>query len=496
MKRFFETDHLVEDLKGRSVRGGVASMAAQGGKLVLQVGSTMVLARMLTPDDYGIFGMALVVTGLLGLFNDLGLSMATIQRKEITHEQVSTLFWVNAGLGLLIALLAVALAPAVAWFFDDPRITPVIAALAFAFLLGGLAVQHQALLRRQMRFGRIALLETASLAVGITVGIGCAWRGFGYWSLVGMQLATVVTTVVFSWTLCRWVPGRPRRGAEVRSLVGFGAHMMGFNTVNYLGKSVDNLLLGWRWGAASVGFYSNARRLMQLPVTQLNTPVTQVAVPALSRIADQPARYRAAYLRFVDKILLVALPGVAFLIASSDWLVAVLLGPQWGESARIFAILGAAALVEPLMSTAGWLFISQGRGRELMHLGITDACVRFGLVAAALPWGATGVAVAVAARLLVISPLICLLAGRHSPVAAKDIVRPAIAPAAVAVAVFAAVALLRPALDGAAAWLALGLSFTLAAVVTLLGLLFFRSTRRALTDVRDSILELRPAKAQ
>ena len=212
MKRFFETDHLVKDLKGRSVRGGLASMATQVAKLGLQVGSTMLLARILTPEDYGIFGMAVVVTGFLAMFNDLGLSMATVQRREITHGQVSALFWLNAGLGAAIALLAVLLAPAVAWFFDEPRLTPVIQLLAVSFFVGGLGVQHQALLRRQMRFGRLALLDATSLAAGIVAGVACAWRGYGYWSLVAMQVTLVATTVVGSWALCRWVPGRPGDG--------------------------------------------------------------------------------------------------------------------------------------------------------------------------------------------------------------------------------------------------------------------------------------------
>lgn len=493
MKRFFETDHLVANLKGRSVRGGVASMATQGSKLVLQVGSTAVLARLLSPEDYGLFGMALVVTGFLGLFNDLGLSMATVQRPEITHAQVSALFWLNAALGLGIAIVTAALAPAVAWFFDEPRLTPVIATMAVAFLVGGLSVQHQALLRRQMRFGRIALLDVTALGAGIAAGIAAAAAGLGVWSLVCMQLTLTAVTAGGAWALCRWIPGRPRRAPGLRRLLGFGAGLMGFNTVGYLGKALDTVLLGWRWGAIPVGFYANARRLMQLPVTQLVTPVTQVAVPALSRIPDEPARYRAAYLRFVDKVLLVGLPGVAFLIATSDWVVAALLGPQWGESARLFAILGICALVEPLASTTGWLFVSQGRSRELFLIGVTDAAIRFGLIAAALPWGATGVAVAVAARLVFSVPLIFLLVGRSGPVRALDLVRPALAPLLAAGAVLGTTLLVRPALAGFAPLPALLLAFVPAALVGLAALLVLPPTRRALLDVRHALKELKAA---
>jgi PST family polysaccharide transporter len=491
--KLFRTDHLVADLKNRSVRGSVASMSTQGLKLVLQTGSTMVLARLLTPDDYGIFGMAVVLTGFLALFNDLGLSMATIQRLELSHRQVSALFWVNASLGLLIMLAALAVAPVAAWFFGEPGLRAVVSALAVAFLLGGLSVQHQALLRRQMRFGRIAAIDIAALSTGIGAAIVCAWQGMGYWALVAMHLGTALVTLIGAWSLCRWVPSRPQRTANVGGLLGFGANLLGFNLLNYLSKSADLLLLGWRWGRQPLGLYHNARRLMQLPLTQLNAPITQVAVPALSRVADQPERYRAAYLRLVDKILLVALPGIAFLIATSDWFVAVLLGPQWGESAQILAILGFGALLEPLANTTGWLLISQGRTRELLRLGVISTVLRFGLIAVALPWGANGVAAAVAVRTFVVFPILCYVVGRRGPVRAGDMLKPAVAPAIAAAGVFVLLLSLRWAVPLPSALASLVVSFVLAAAASFAILVALPSGRGALTDLRDSLLQtLRP----
>ncbi|HEX5138536.1 MAG TPA: lipopolysaccharide biosynthesis protein [Planctomycetota bacterium] len=494
--RFFETDHLVSDLKTRSVRGGVAALGAQGLKLVLQLGSTVVLARLLSPRDYGVFGMAAVVTGFLGLFQDMGLSVATIQRERITHSEVTALFWVNSAVGLGIALLSLALAPLVAWFFGEPRLAPVVAALALAFLLGGAAVQHQALLRRQMRFGRLAFLETATMLVGTAAGIGSAAAGLRYWSLVVMQLATGASTLVLAMLLCPWLPGRPRRGADVKALVGFGAHLMGFSVVNYLGKSVDAALLGWRWGATPVGLFGNARRLMQLPLTQISAPITQVALPALSRIAQDPERYRAAYLRLLEKLLLLAMPGIACLIAMSDWFVAVLLGPQWAESGRLFAILGIAALVEPICSTTGWLLISQARAREMLFASACDAGLRFGLVALALPWGATGVAVAVALRLAVSAPLSLLITGRRGPVPARDMAKALVAPSAASAAAFGAAAVVRALLGPGPAFSGLFLGSGAGAAAALAVLFVTRSGRRALRDAFASLADLRRPSPQ
>src|SRR3990172_168793 len=180
----FSTDHLKVDLKGRSVRGGMVTLLAQVCKFVLSMGSTMVLARLLTPKDYGLIGMVSVVTGFVALFMDLGLSMATVQRAEINHDQVSNLFLVNVGISFFIMLLVVALAPAVAAFYGEPHLAGVTIALAVAFLFGGLTVQHQALLRRQMKFFSLAIVDIGSLVTSIVVGISLAWYGAKYWSLV------------------------------------------------------------------------------------------------------------------------------------------------------------------------------------------------------------------------------------------------------------------------------------------------------------------------
>jgi len=489
-EKLFATDHLTRDLKGRSVRGGVVSMLNQGMKLVLQLVQLTVLARLLTPEDYGIWGMALVVTGFLALFQDLGLSMATVQKREITREQVNALFWVNAGLGAAIGLVACALAPAVAWWNDAPALVPVILTMGTAFLLNGLAVQHVALLRRQMRFGRIAVLELGALLGGTAVGIACAWAGLAYWSLVWMQIASALLTVTGAWVLCPWVPGRPRRAA-ILSMLGFGAHLLGANVRGWLGRSVDILLLGWRWGQASVGFYERSTRLMLLPVTQVNAPVTHVAIPALSRVAHEPERYRAAYLRLVDKVLLVTLPGVAVLVATSDWIVAVLMGPQWDEAAEIFAILGLGALVQSLVHTFGWLFISQDRTDEMLRLGAIDTVARIAAVALGLPWGARGVAIGITLRAFALLPVYLWAAGRRGPVSVRHLVRPVAAPFAAAASVFAVVFSVRGATEFASPAAGLAITVPLAAVAALVVLVLLPASRTALLDIHNAVKSVR-----
>jgi len=159
--KLFDTAHLSSDLKKRSLRGGAVTLGTQGTNFVIQLGSTMVLARILTPDDYGMMAMVVAITGFATLFINLGLSTAVVQRAEINHAQVSTLFWINAAIGAFVTLLVAGLSPVIAWFYHTPELKWVALALSFNFIINGLGVQHHALLNRQMRFVALAVIQVA-----------------------------------------------------------------------------------------------------------------------------------------------------------------------------------------------------------------------------------------------------------------------------------------------------------------------------------------------
>ncbi len=213
---------VVADLKRKSVVGGVAAVSAQGAKFVVQTATTMVLARLLSPQDFGLMGMVVVVTGFLALFRDAGLGMATIQRLEVTHEQTSTLFWINVAVGAILATLCVALAPLVVRFYHEPRLYWIAVVSGMTFMFNGLSAQHGALLQRAMRFVTQAKIGVLSLAVSSAVGVVMALLGCRYWSLVGMALASSIVSTAAVWLAVPWFPGRPRRRSGIRSMLHFG----------------------------------------------------------------------------------------------------------------------------------------------------------------------------------------------------------------------------------------------------------------------------------
>lgn len=440
---FFDTEYLKADLKGRSVRGGAVTMAAQGTTFFLGMASTVVLARLLTPQDFGLIAMVTAVTGFVVMFKDMGLSMATVQRAEINHGQISTLFWINVALSLGVMLVIAALAPVIAWFYGEPRLTWITLALAGAFIFGGLTVQHQALLRRNMRFCSLALIQIISMSVGIVAAIISAWYGAGYWALVIMQLAGAITGAIAVWLVCGWRPGLPVRRSGVHKMLAFGGNLTGFNFINYGAAQIDRVLIGRYIGAGPVGLYHKAYGLLLLPLRQLNAPITTVAIPALCRIVDDPPRYRKAYFKMLNYLVMLAAPGVAFLIGTSDWVVRIVLGAQWDESARIFAILGFAALLMPILNTLGWLYITQGRTRDMLYIGFIDAFVKILSVVIGLYWGITGVAVAVAARYYIEAPLCIWFCCRKGPVRSRHFLPTFLYAGVLSISVLTIISMLR-----------------------------------------------------
>lgn len=388
----FDTEYLKADLKGRSVRGGAVTMAAQGATFFLRMGSTVVLARLLTPQDFGLIAMVTVVTSFVAMFKDMGLSMATVQKTEINHEQISTLFWINVGLSLCVMVVIAALAPAIAWFYGEPRLVWVTLALAGAFIFGGFTIQHQALLRRQMRFGALAVIQIVSMVVGIITAIIAAWYGAGYWALVLMQLASAIAGVICVWLVCPWHPGWSLRRCGVRSMLAFGGNLTGFNFLNYFARNMDNVLIGRFWGAGQLGLYSKAYGLLLLPIRQINAPIASVAIPALSRLQDSPEQYRKYYLKVISLISFITMPGVMFMIVMSKEIILIVLGKQWVDASRIFAILGVSALIQPLYNTQGWLHVSIGRTDRMLRWGLVGSTVIVISFLIGIPFGAMGVA--------------------------------------------------------------------------------------------------------
>lgn len=402
----FSTAHLEADLTGRSVRGGLWTVSSQAIQFIMQSISTVVLARLLMPADFGLVAMVTTITGLGQAFADLGLSEATIQHPEISHEQVSALFWVNVGVGLALTAVTASLAPLLAWFYREPPLRNITLVVSIAFLLGGLRVQHDALLRRQMRFRALALRDVLCYAFAVPTAIWLAWRGFGYWALVALPLILNGSQVLFSWFLMRWIPGPPRRCPEVRPLISFGGSIAASYLLFNVNSSADNVLIGWYWGAGPLGLYSRAYNLLMLPVRQLAGPARSVAIPGFSRVQNDPERLARYYLRATNLMVWITALLFGFLFVAAVPIVVLTLGNRWRAAAPVFQILVIGALGQLLVEISLWLFVGRGMGASLLRVLTAVTPLIIGSYALGLRFGIKGVALCGSVMLMAIVPLL------------------------------------------------------------------------------------------
>ncbi len=352
----------------------------------------MLMARLLGPEPFGLIGMVTVILNFIEIFKDLGLSAATIQKENITQNQVSNLFWVNILVATIISVALLVSSPVFAWFYNEPRLYNIVISLSFTFILSGLAVQHLALLKRRMEFGKVAVIEIASMTCGLAAGIISTYYNSGYWALVIWKIVQTLTATFCTLILCTWRPSLPHREKGTRTMLSFGGNIAGFNLANYASRNLDNILIGKFWGAQQLGLYATAYKLLLLPIQQINAPISSVALPALSKLQNEPEQFSRYYFKSIAILTFVSMPIVGFTASSIDLIIRITLGNEWLEAVPIFQLLLPAAYIGTFNVAAGWVFVCLGKVKEQMKLGILSSGLTAILFAISVHWGATAVA--------------------------------------------------------------------------------------------------------
>lgn len=386
----------------------LARLASQGSQFL----GGLVLARILTPEDFGLLAGVYVITGFAMLFFDLGLGAALVQMRDPTDEDFSTAFWVNALGGIVFAALLAAAAPAVAAFYSEHvlvYITPIVA-LSFTLNLG---VAHRAILERRLAFREVAAVEIVSAVISVAVTLTAALAGAGAFALATGPLAQSAALSLGYWTRVRWRPHRVIARDSFRRIWRFSAGLLGFNTVNYWSRNADNLLIGRVLGATSLGYYSRAYNLMLLPVTQVTQVLSRVMLPALSSMGDDPLRIASAYRRTVRTTSAVLVPFLVLVAAAAPGLVRLLWGPQWTGAVDLLQILCIAGIPQCMNASVGWLYQSQGRTATMFRVGLWTSAVGVAAIAVGLAvGGAVGVAWAILLRVWLLTPVTLMFATR------------------------------------------------------------------------------------
>jgi len=480
-------------LRTRSTRGAALALTSQVSRAAIRIGSTAVLARLLLPADFGTVALVLAVTGFFTVFNDAGLSSATVQRKNIDQAQMSAMFWLNALVGCAMFLLTCLASPVIAWFYHDSRLIAVGCAVGSGFALSAFGMQHQALLRRRMQFGSLVAAELASAILSTLFGVALARAGFHYWALVGMQLAQYGVYTLATWIASRWMPSRPSRVAGTLPMIVFGRNVTAFNILNCLGRNLDNILIGWKWGPKVLGLYANAYQLLLLPLSQIINPLSSVAVPALSRLQSEPDRFRRYYLHSLTMGIYITSTLMVTLFVFADEFVLLLLGPQWHDAGRLFRVLALSGIWQPVLSTTGWLYTSLDRSALMVRWGLISSLVESLSFLCGMHWGPVGIAAAygVAETLLMYPGL--RLATTGTPVTAGMILRTTTTPLVATALVGAAVYYCKTFLNGSGQLWTILVSLATAIAATLLLCLISRTLRKDLGELFGGLRSLLPA---
>lgn len=381
-------------LKNKATSGIKWSSVSQVGRQVMQFFTTAILARLLSPSDFGLVGMAILVTAFLDIFKDLGTSAAVIQRKNISDELLYSIFWINVIFGLLGMMILLVLSPLVASFFHEPKVASVLRVLSLNFFLSGISILQKALLERELAFNILAKVEISAVLFGSVVGIGAALLGFGVWSLVSQSLVVVTVTTVLLWAATNWKPKLIFRWSEVKEVSNYSLNLTSFNILNYFSRNSDNLIIGRFLGSQELGYYTLAYRLMLYPLTNISMVIGRVMFPVFSQIQDDDAKFRSVYLKVVSMIALITFPLMVGLWSLAEPFVLTFFGSKWQSVILLLMIMAPLGMVQSIGTTVGAIYQAKDRTDWIVRWGIISSIVVMSSFVIGLRWGIVGVATA------------------------------------------------------------------------------------------------------
>ncbi len=390
-------------LKDQATSGIKWSTIAQIGRQGTQLVTTVILARLLPPSDFGLMGMAMVVIGFIGIFKDLGTSAAIIQKKQISKTLLSSIFWINVGFGTLAMIILFIAAPFGSSFYYEPRVTPILQILSLSFFISSLSILQKSLLEKSLSFNTLAKVEINAVVCGSILGVGLALSGAGVWSLIFQSLTTVSVTTVLLWFSSPWRPTWAFHWKEVKSVSSYSLNLTGFSIFNYFARNVDYLLIGRYLGAQELGYYTLAYRILLFPLQNISAVIGRVMFPIFSSIQDDNCLFSSAYLKVVGTIALIAFPLMMGVLALADPFISTVFDAKWQPVILLIMILAPVGLVQSIGKTVGAIYQAKGRTDWMFRWGIIAGLLVMIAIAVGLKWGIVGVATAYAITSLSLS---------------------------------------------------------------------------------------------
>jgi O-antigen/teichoic acid export membrane protein len=400
------------DIRSRVMRGLVWVVASQAGLQLTRMVVAVCVARLLTPDEYGLAALALVFTSLVLVFSDMAMGAALIQRKELSAVDRDTAFWTTLGSGMLFTVVGVAIAGPVASLYGAPEAKELMAVLSVSFVITALGATQQSLMLREMDFKRVEILPMIGALVGGAGAITLAVMDAGAWAIIGQQIIAAAVTTILVWIRSPWRPRLKYSMASLRSLGGFSAYMLGHRMLFYTQTNADRFIIGRFLGTAALGIYAVAYNLIVQPAAKLGGPLQRVFSPAFSRIQDEPERIAATWARVSRILAAITIPALGGLVVVAPDFVPLVLGDQWVAAVPVVQVLAWVGIVQAMQSLQVDILMARGRGRTIFRFSIVMCAAHVLSFAVGVQWGVVGVAVGYAISTTLVESQLTFLAAK------------------------------------------------------------------------------------
>lgn len=393
-------------IRQKAIKGvvwsAIQTWGSQAGSLIV----FFILARLLTPEDFGLVSLANVFLVFMQLLLEQGFAQALIQREDLEPEHLDTAFWTNLALGVLLTITGVALSRSAAQLFSQPDLTPILQCFSICFTLSAFSRVQQAILERKFDYKAIAVRSLLATAVGGCVGISLAWLGFGVWSLVCQHIVHEGVGAIVLWMASEWRPRFKVSKRHFRDLFGFGINIFGFNVLNFFNTRLTDFLIGYFLGTTALGYYSIAYRILTVMTQLLVRTIRDVSLPAFSRLQDDPEQFRKAFYTVTQLTSLVAFPTFLGMATLAPELVLTLFGARWLPSVPLLMqILAFAGMLRAVTFFKSSVFLAMGKPSWWLWLSVLNVVLNVISFTIALPWGINAIALAYVIRCYVAFPV-------------------------------------------------------------------------------------------
>ena len=381
-------------LKQKAFKGLVWSVIQNSGSQAFSLIIFLLLARLLTPETFGLIALANVFLAFMQIFLEQGFAKALIQRENLEPEHLDAAFWSQVGCGVLLTAISFFSAGLVANFFDQPKLIPILQCLSSIFIVNSLSQVHNALLTRKFAFKIIAMRSLFATVISGIIGISMAFAGYGVWSLVVLNITAELVSLIVMWSAVEWRPQFRFSRSHFQDLFSFGMYILGFKFIKFFDKRSDNLLIGYFLGEVALGYYAIAYRILEVMTQLLVDTINKVALPTFSRLQTEPERLRQLFYKTTQFTSLIAFPTYLGMTVFAPELIVSLFGEQWIPATGIMQILALEGIVLSLSQFHKSVFVSMGKPSWNMKVILLNATANLIACLIAVRWGTIAVATA------------------------------------------------------------------------------------------------------